>query len=193
MMKTVVSFTRLIVTYLALSALRLDPKNPRSHTPLQIRRIARSIEAFGFVVPVLVDRSKQDSGWSGSLSCCAKLRTSQSPSHKARAFDRAQARALCVADNHLCEIGTWDEKLLAQTFKELSEIDLGFDLDITGFSHAEIDLRIEGLSVATEEAPDPADNIPGIENEPPITKPGDLWQLGTHWVLCDAHWCHRHS
>jgi ParB-like chromosome segregation protein Spo0J len=56
-MKKLISFGRLIITYLALSALILSPKNPKRHPPRQIKQIARSMEIFGFVVPILVDRN----------------------------------------------------------------------------------------------------------------------------------------
>jgi ParB-like chromosome segregation protein Spo0J len=55
-MEKLLSFARLVVTYVALNAITLDPKNPRRHTARQIRQIARSMKVFGIVVPLLIDR-----------------------------------------------------------------------------------------------------------------------------------------
>ena len=58
----------------------------------------------------------------------------------------AQVKAFRIADNRLTEISSWNDRLLAETLKELSEIDLDFNIEATGFTIGEIDLRIEGLS-----------------------------------------------
>ena len=73
--------------------------------------------------------------------------------------------------------------MLGEVFRDLATADLDFSLDVTGFSIGEIDLRIEGLSSATGES-DPADQLPEILEQSPVSKPGDLWRLGKHRVLC---------
>lgn len=96
-------------------------------------------------------------------------------------LSEAQARAFAIADNRLAETSSWDEQLLAQHFKVLSELDLDFSLEATGFSIGEIDLKIEGLA-------DPAEVDEAEEAPPPsgpaVAQPGDLWILGPHKLLC---------
>ena len=99
-------------------------------------------------------------------------------------LSKAQQRALAIADNRLTERSAWDDEILAKTLKELSAEDLGFDLEVTGFSTPEIDLRIANLT-----NPDPGslgldDQLPTIPKGPPVTRPGDLWYLGRHRAYC---------
>jgi len=96
----------------------------------------------------------------------------------------AQAGAFMIADNRLTEIAAWDDRLLAQQLKELSLLGLDFDVTITGFDVAEIDLRIASLEDLPETDNDPADVVPEVPADPPLSKLGDLWVLGRHRVLC---------
>ncbi len=90
----------------------------------------------------------------------------------------AQARAFAIADNRLTENSTWDDKLLGEIFRDLASLELDFDLDVTGFSVSEIDLRIEEVTAYPESASDPADSLTEIADGPPVSKQGDLWTLG---------------
>jgi len=76
----------------------------------------------------------------------------------------------------------WNGQLLAEQLKELSILDLNFDLEVTGFDMAEIDLRIESLDEKPD-APDPADQLPAIHGQA-VSQLDDLWLLGRHRVLC---------
>jgi hypothetical protein len=100
-------------------------------------------------------------------------------------LNEVQARAFMIADNRLTETSVWDDRLLAEQLKELSILDLDFSLEATGFEMAEIDLRIEGLTTAEDEAADPADALPS-PSDVPISQIGDLWQLGRHRVCCGS-------
>ncbi len=93
----------------------------------------------------------------------------------------AQVRAYVIADNRLAELAGWDRNLLALELRELS-VQPNFDVAITGFETAEIDILIGDLS---EEAPDAADVVPDIDrSRPAISQPGDLWRIGDHYLLC---------
>jgi hypothetical protein len=95
----------------------------------------------------------------------------------------AEKRAYILADNKIALNAGWDEELLALELKELSASDLDFDIELTGFSIAEVDHLIEGL--AHEEAGDPADDIlPQLNAEQPRCRLGDIWQLGPHRLIC---------
>jgi hypothetical protein len=97
--------------------------------------------------------------------------------------DGGRKRAYVLADNKLALNAGWDEELLALELKELMEIDLDFDIGVTGFTIAEVDQLVEGL--APEEPGDPADDrLPDPDRVPPRCKPGHVWRLGPHRLVC---------
>jgi hypothetical protein len=74
--------------------------------------------------------------------------------------------------------------LLSEIFRDLATVDLDFSIEVTGFSVGEIDPRIEGLSASTGSELDPADEVPEVSEQAPVSKPGDLWLLRKHRVFC---------
>jgi len=174
----------LSIRYLPTGSLKPDPKNPRLHTEKQVQQIARSIEAFGFNVPVLVNAQSQVIAGHGRLQACQLLGITEVPTIRLEHLTEAQARAFLIADNRLTENAAWDDRLLAEQLKELSDLDLDFTLETTGFEMGEIDLLIEGLSPAPAGKEDPADLVPEPQPGIGVTKPGDLWLLGKHRVYC---------
>jgi DNA modification methylase len=174
---------RIGITYRAVNQLKLDPKNPRVHSRRQIRQIARSMEAFGFNVPILVDADLKVIAGHGRVLASRELGLSEIPTISLDHLSEAQAKAFMIADNRLTETSVWNDQLLAEQLKELSVLDLDFSLDATGFEMGEIDLRIEGLTTPADEGDDPADILPPSSNIP-VSRAGDLWQLGRHRVCC---------
>ena len=175
----------LSIVYRPIDELTPDPKNPRAHSPRQIRQIAKSIKAFGFNVPILVDGDLKVIAGHGRILACQQLGWTTVPTISLAHLTPAQAKAYLIADNRLTENSEWDEQLLAEQFKELSLLNLDFELDVTGFEMAEIDLRIEGLNEADAEEDDPADQIPTVAG-PAVTKLGDVWLLARHRIICDS-------
>ena len=137
---------RVSVFYRAIEDLKLDPKNPRLHSPRQIRQIARSIEAFGFNVPVLIDANLKVIAGHGRILACQQIGRTEVPTITLEHLTEAQARAFMIADNRLTENSVWDDRLLAEQLKDLAVLDLDFSLEATGFEMGEIDLRIESLT-----------------------------------------------
>jgi ParB-like chromosome segregation protein Spo0J len=169
------------VTYLPTTSLKPHPQNPRVHTDKQIGQIAQSIEAFGFNVPILVDDRHNVVAGHGRLLAARKLGWNTVPVIKLNHLTESQYSAFLIADNRLTENSSWDERLLGEQLKVLSELELDFDLEVTGFEMAEIDVLIDGLETLNE--PDPDDRLPAIETSA-VSVSGDLWQLGKHRVLC---------
>jgi DNA modification methylase len=165
-----------------VAELRLDPNNPRLHTRNQIQQIARSIETFGFNVPVLIDAQGQLIAGHGRVLAAQLLRMSHVPTIRLEHLTEAQIRAFMIADNRLTENSLWHDRLLAEQLKALSVLDLDFSIEVTGFEMGEIDLMIEGLSPAPEGEADPADAL--VDSGVQVTKPADLWVLGRHRLLC---------
>lgn len=178
------SLPRLLnVEYRPLSGLQLDARNPRTHSPRQIKQIARSIEAFGFNVPVLIDAQEQVIAGHGRVLACRQLGWADIPTIRLDHLTPEQARAFMVADNRLTETSAWDDQLLAETLRDLSLVELDFDLEAIGFTMGEIDLRIEGMT-DTPVKDDPADAPATVATGPVVTQPGDLWLLGRHRLFC---------
>jgi len=174
------------ITYRPVMSLRSHPKNPRIHNKKQLKQIASSIEAFGFNVPLLVDSEKRIIAGHGRLEACKLLGITEVPTISLEHLTETQARAFLIADNRLTENAAWDEQLLAEQFKTLSEVHLDFSLDATGFEVAEIDLMIDQYESETSDKEDPADELPDCDSKMPVSRPGDLWLLGKHRVLCGS-------
>jgi hypothetical protein len=136
---------KLRIVYRQVETLKLDPGNPRVHSKKQIRQIANSIRVFGFNVPILIDRHNNVIAGHGRLLACRELGIAEVPTLRLDHLTPAQVDAFMIADNRLTEIGSWDDRLLAQQLKDLSLLDLEFSIEITGFEMAEIDLRIASL------------------------------------------------
>ena len=174
---------KITIEYLSVASLRPDPKNARLHSDKQVQQIAQSIEAFGFNVPILIDANSQVMAGHGRLRACERLGIAQVPVIRLEHMSEHQRRAFMIADNRLTENAEWDDRLLGEQLKILSEAELDFTLEITGFEMGEIDLMIENLSPAPKSEIDPADHLP--EPAPiQVSQPGDLWKLGKHRVLC---------
>jgi DNA modification methylase len=167
-----------------IKLLKPDPANPRRHSKKQIRQIAASIKAFGFNVPILIDRDNSVICGHGRLAACCELGWTEVPTLRLDHLTPAQARAFMIADNRLSEIAVWDDRLLAQQLKNLSLLGLDFNIEVTGFEMAEIDLRIASLEDLAEHDGDPADVVPELPAGTPLSKLGDVWLLGCHRVLC---------
>lgn len=172
------------VVYRPLSELKLDPKNPRQHSPQQIRQIARSIAAFGFNVPVLVDAQSQVIAGHGRILGAQALGWQDVPTICLTHLTKTQTRAFMIADNRLTENSSWNEKLLGEELKELAEVHLDFSLEATGFEMGEIDLLIEGVASVPEGNEDLTDTLPALTASPPVSQLGDLWLLGRHRLFC---------
>jgi len=180
-MSNQISSITLKVRYQPISALRPNEHNPRTHTKEQVEKIAASITKFGFTNPILIDSRNTVLAGHGRLEAAKQLGMDPVPTIRLEHMTKAQLRAYAIADNRLAELASWDRELLALEFNALSELDIDFDLNITGFESPEIDLLIQDLQDST----DPADEIPVIEpGAPPVTAPGDLWTLGSHCVFC---------
>jgi ParB-like nuclease domain/DNA methylase len=170
-------------TIVPIDAIRADPRNPRKHSRVQVRAIARSIDAFGFNAPILVDKQNQIVAGHGRYEAAQLLGLDRLPVISLDHLTETQARAYLLADNKLAERSSWDDASLALQLKELSELALDFDFKAIGFELPEVDLRIQSLD-PTDNA-DRADEFRNVVG-PAVTRPGDLWLLGKHRVYCGS-------
>jgi DNA modification methylase len=169
------------VSFIAIADLIPAPQNARKHSRPQIRAIARSIEAFGFNAPILVDRNRQIVAGHGRYEAGKFLGLTQAPVIFLDHLTETQAKAYMLADNKLTDRSTWDDAKVAIQLKELSELVLDFDIEAIGFEPPEIDFRIQSL-----DSPDVADNADEFDTAtgPAVSLPDDLWQLGPHRLYC---------
>ena len=169
--------------YVPITELRPDPRNPRKHGRAQIQAIAKSIKAFGFNAPILIDKGGRVLAGHGRLEAAKLLELAQVPVISLENLTEAQARAYMLADNKLTDRSCWDDELLAVHLKELSEIALDFDVEASGFELPEIDFRIQTLD--TPENADEADEF-RVPDGPAVSRLGDVWHLGQHRLHCGS-------
>ena len=175
---------KLAIEYKPPHELKPDPQNPRVHSEKQIEQIARSIEVFGFNVPALINATGRIIAGHGRAEAAKRLGLSSIPVIRLEHLTPAQVIAFSIADNKLTTNSAWDERLLAEQLKYLSEAELDFSIETIGFETAEIDLVIEGLGVANHGQADPADELPDSSSDVPVSREGDLWTLSRHRILC---------
>ena len=172
------------IKWVAPETLKPNPHNARTHSKKQVRQIAGSISAFGFVVPIVADETKTILLGHGRCEAARTESLDQVPVIFLEGLSDARKRALVVADNKITENAGWDRERLAIELPELAEILIGEDLDIsiTGFEPVEIDQIITDFE---DDSSDPADTIESAwQAAQGVSKPGDLWKLGKHRLLC---------
>jgi DNA modification methylase len=142
-----------------------------------VAQLAASVREWGWTTPVLVSPDGGIIAGHGRVLAARQLGMAKVPVVVAEGWSEAKRRAYVIADNKLAENAGWDSELLALELGELGE--LGFDLELTGFDGDEI----AALTPAGTEGLTDPDEVPAVPVDP-ITKPGDLWLLGEHRVLC---------
>jgi DNA modification methylase len=160
-------------------SLRPYPGNARTHSPKQIKQIARSIERFGFNNPVLVDDDDQIIAGHGRVEAAKLLNMKTVPTVRLSHLSETEKKAYILADNRLAEKAGWDNDLLAIELQGL--VDIGFDVLLTGFEPAELDLIIEGIG---DESEQPENSVPETASGPAVSRLGDVWTLGKHTLVC---------
>jgi DNA modification methylase len=162
-------------------------RNARTHSDAQVAQIAASIREFGFTNPVLIDGGGNIIAGHGRVLAARKLGMQEVPCIRMEHLTDAQRRAYIIADNKLALNAGWDEEMLSIELDELAES--GYELALTGFDEGEIGHLLDELGrqattedasaneeAAEDEIPDP----PAV----PVTRPGDLWLMGEHRLIC---------
>jgi ParB-like chromosome segregation protein Spo0J len=138
-----------------IEALRPFEHNARTLSRKQIKQIAKSIQQFGFVNPVLIDSENRIIAGHGRVEAARSLGMVDVPTICLGHLTESEKRAYIIADNRLAELAGWDREILAIEFQHLSDIDLEFDIELTGFELAEIEIMIDPPSETEEESPVP--------------------------------------
>lgn len=154
--------------------------NARVHSDDQINQIAASIKEFGFTNPVLIDGENGIIAGHGRVLASKKLNIDIVPTIELSHLSETQKKAYILADNKLALNAGWDDDLLSLELTNLRELD--FDLDLIGFGEDELDQIIQS-SVERQEGKTDPDDVPEV-TEKPKTRPGDVWLLGNHRLMC---------
>jgi len=172
----------LTIVWKAPDALKARTRNPRTHSTKQIQQVAASIRQFGFTNAVLIDETDGIVAGHGRVEAAKLLGLTEVPTVCVAGLTDAEIRAYVIADNRLAENAGWDQELLALELGELAALELNFNIEVVGFDTAQIDLLLGGDKAAP--ADPEADEIPEPTNGPVVSRPGDLWRLGKHRLLC---------
>lgn len=167
------------IVYKTLDQLKPYSGNARTHSPAQVKAIARSISEFGFTNPILIDKAtgKIIAGH-GRLMAAQELALTEVPTIEISGLTDEKRRALILADNRLPLDAGWDTALLAEELSALQDVD--FDLSLTGFTDEEIDAILNPEIVQPDVD---ADEVPE-EPRAPRSVTGDIWLCGKHRVMC---------
>ena len=160
---------------------RLIPyaRNPRKNAAA-VATVAASLKEFGWRQPIVVDEEMVILAGHTRLEAARQLGLATAPVHIARGLTPAQARAYRLMDNRASENAEWDEALLGLELGDLQGD--GFDLALTGFDDAELNRLLAGLG-DEDDAREGEDEVPETPADP-VSRPGDLWLLGPHRLLC---------
>lgn len=165
---------------------RLKPYsgNARTHDDRQIAKIAMSLQAFGWMNPILADGEGVIIAGHGRWLAAQTLGLTHCPVIRIEHLTPDAVRAYRLADNQLAQLSGWDEDILKIELQHLDSIDLDFNIETLGWDHAEIDIILD------EEKSDAAGDAADEDVPPPaaiaITGVGDLWLLGEHRLLCGS-------
>ena len=153
-------------------------RNARTHSKEQILQLRASLREFGFVNPVIVDKDLTIIAGHGRVLAAKEEGITEVPCVFAEHLTEAQKRAYIIADNRLAMNAGWDAEMLSVELSELQGVD--FDISLLGFDDAELNKLLSGI----EDVKDDDFDVEAELAKPAITKPGDLWLLGQHRLVC---------
>ena len=167
------------IQLVSTATLRPYTRNARKVPPEAVRKVSASIQEYGWRQPIVVDRENVVICGHTRLLAAQQLGLERVPVHVAVNLTPEQVRAYRLMDNRSHEETRWDDDLLKLELADLKDLDL--DLELTGFGFDEIHELLESgenVSGLVDE-----DEVPQLPADP-VTRPGDLWILGEHRILC---------
>jgi DNA modification methylase len=162
----------------AIQDLKPLGRQSRHHTAAQVKKIAASIERFGFVSPLLIDAAGSVLAGVARLAAAKSLGMTALPAVIVGHLTQEEKRAFVLADNRLAELAGWNKEALKLELADLAELELDFSLEVTGFSLPEIDAIRFGVGESDAED----DQVPDARAEV-VSRLGDCWTLGAHSLL----------
>ena len=166
----------------AVTSLRPYARNARTHSKKQVRQIATSIDRFGFTNPVLISDEGEIIAGHGRVEAAKLLGWKAVPTIALSHLSEIERRAYVLADNKLALNAGWDKDILAIELQAL--VDFAFDVELTGFSLAEIDFVLDEAGEADPDVPDAAEDAVSNVTGPAVSRMSDVWILGRHKLIC---------
>jgi DNA modification methylase len=160
-----------------VDALKLHVRKLRKHDRAHVREIANAISTVGFTVPLLIGKNNVVIDGGSRLEAAKFLGLSSVPCIRVDHLDETEQRLLRLAVNRLGEKGFWDLGELEAEFKELIIADA--PIEISGFDADEIEQLV---SAVDKDGPETVDLA--LSTGPAIARPGDLFRLGAHRLIC---------
>jgi hypothetical protein len=170
------------IEWVGIGTLKPVPNNARTHSKRQIKLIARSIERFGFMNPVLIDGEHGIIAGHGRWAAAKLLGLKEVPTLRFEHLSDADKRAYILADNRIAEKAGWDREILAIELQAF--VDMDFDIELTGFEMPEVELILDEASEIGQPPLSPEDIIPQALPGKLVVKLGDTWILGAHRLHC---------
>ena len=151
-------------------------RETRKHPPQQVRKLAASLDRFGFVLPILTDtEGRVVAGW-GLVLAARQLGLTEVSAVSLTDLSDADLRVLRLALNRITDEFAWDREALCLEFSDLLNLEPQIELEISGFETGEIDILLDGRGLDEE------DELPPIDaGVTPLTRAGDLWQRARAW------------
>jgi DNA modification methylase len=175
------NFPQLNVSWVKPSSLKLYGRRARRHSKKKLKKLRALMAEFGWTNPLIVDELGMVLCGAGRLMVAIEDEMDLVPVIRIEHMTEAQKRAYIIADNRIAEEASWDGALLRDELRGL--IELGYDVELTGFDTLEIDTM---LTFDEEQVPSAADDDVELPDDDvvPVARLGDLWHIGNHRVLC---------
>ncbi|WP_417592762.1 ParB/Srx family N-terminal domain-containing protein [Parasphingorhabdus sp.] len=171
----------LAFSYVPIDEVIVYADNPNTHTRAQIKKLQRSMRKFGWTNPLLIDDAGNLVCGHGRLEAARLNGETHVPVINLGEMNELDRRAYIITDNRLAQDAKWSKKLLRSELSGL--IDLGYEVELTGFDTFEID----GILSIGEEEPEDEDNVELPANDAvPVARNRDFWKVGNQWLLMPA-------
>jgi len=174
--------TKLKIELIAIGEIKPYANNAKEHSEQQIAQIAESIRQFGFNNPVLIDEAGEIIAGHGRVAAARILKLDIIPIIRLTHLSPTQKMAYRLADNKIAENGGWNVEMLKLELEKIESSCEDMDLSVTGFDSIELDVM---FNPTTLKEPDAKTNaVPYVPENEIVTKPGDIWQIGPHRIIC---------
>lgn len=163
------------IIYRLTSELRTYENNARQHSKAQLKKLKQSLKAFGWTNPIIIDEKGMVLCGHGRLAAAVEASYDMVPTIQLSHMTDAQKRAYIIADNRIAEQANWSKAMLRSELKGLVEI--GYEVELTGFDTIEIDTIL-----SFDDPEPPVDDDVHLPDDiyQPVTRLGDIWQIGKH-------------
>lgn len=162
-----------------IADLKDNPRHAREHSRVQIKKLAEVIREYGFIGAIVTDRNNMIIAGHARVAAAKMLGMAEIHAIRADHLTETQVRGFILADNKIAELAKWNRAALKAEFISLIEIDVEFDLSLTGFEQAEIDvLLMEDVPVVED------GDVTHFLQKKVVARPGDIYILGRHKIFC---------